>query len=109
LTEFNVVSLQDRRKRYDLLCLHKIVHSSIDAPNLLSSLSISTSFRTRNPKIFAIQVYKNNTSYYNPLVRMSRSYNELEGSSADVDVFNSNFLSFKKIISDLLGSGSHSH
>jgi hypothetical protein len=48
--------------------------------------------------ILAMEVYKNNTSYYSPLVRMSRSYNELVRSSKDIDIFDSNFSRFNKVI-----------
>ncbi|XP_028163224.1 uncharacterized protein LOC114354852 [Ostrinia furnacalis] len=104
LTEFDVIPLSTRRRRYDLLYLHKILHSRIDAPDLLSSLSINTRHRSRGSKsnIFAIQAYKNNTSYYNPLVRMCRAYNELARAGKDIDVFNSKFPQYKKAISDLL-------
>ncbi|KAL0859619.1 hypothetical protein ABMA27_010746 [Loxostege sticticalis] len=90
LSKFGIMSLQTRRARYDLLYLHKILHSSIDAPDLLSSLSINIRYRTRVPKVFTLSVYKNNTSFYSPLVRMCRSYNELVCGSKDttVDVFN---------------------
>ena len=101
LRKFNILTLQDRRKRYDLLYLHKIVHSTIDAPGLLSSLNFNTRIRSRNPNTFTIQVYKNNTSYFNPMVRMCRTYNDVVRGGGCIDVFNARFSSYKKCVSDL--------
>jgi hypothetical protein len=109
LTSYSLVlelCLWDRRKRYDLLCLHKILHSSIDAPDLLSLFSINTLYRSRQPNIFTSQVYRNNISYYNPIVRMSRLYNEVARDNATIDVFNSKFSLFKRNVSDLFKPGS---
>ncbi|KAL0871637.1 hypothetical protein ABMA27_004163 [Loxostege sticticalis] len=102
LSKFDVIPLCTRRRRYDLLCLHKILHAIINAPNLLSSLNINTLHRSRRPNVFSIQVYRNNTSYYNPLIRMCRAYNELVRSGRDVDIFNDKFSVFKKAISEIL-------
>jgi hypothetical protein len=104
LSKFGVLSLETRRKRYDLLYLHRLLHASIDSPDLLSSLNINTRYKSRFPNTFAIQVYTNNTSYYSPLVRMCRTYNELTRSGRDsgIDVFNNNFSQFKKCLTDYL-------
>ncbi|KAL0818744.1 hypothetical protein ABMA28_008072 [Loxostege sticticalis] len=102
LSKFDVIPLCTRRRRYDLLCLHKILHTIINAPNLLSSLNINTLHRSRRPNVFSIQVYRNNTSYYNPLIRMCRAYNALVRSGRDVDIFNDKFSVFKKAISEIL-------
>lgn len=102
LIKFNVIPLHARRKRYDLLCLHKILHSSIDAPNLLSSINLNIRYRSRHPHTFSIQVYKNNTSYYNPIVRMCRTYNEIIRSDRPIDVFNVSFPRFKSTVTELV-------
>ncbi|KAL0832995.1 hypothetical protein ABMA28_001118 [Loxostege sticticalis] len=106
LSKFGLTSLKTRRVRYDLLCLHKILHSFLDAPGLLSSLSINTRHRTRFPRTFTLDVYKNNTSYYNPIVRMCRTYNDLacsgKDSVVDIDIFNSKFSSYKKAVTERL-------
>lgn len=99
LSKFGVLSLEARRKRYDLICLHKILHSTFNSPTLLSSININTRHRPRSSHncAFTIQVYRNNTSYYNPLVRMCRLYNNLNSKhNADIDVFNYKFTVFKK-------------
>lgn len=101
LSKFKMIALHKRRDRYDLFCLHKIVHSSIDAPNLLSSLNFNTRHRSRNPNIFALQVYKNNTSFFNPVVRMCRSFNELVRSGVDIDLFNGSFTQYKRRVNDI--------
>ena len=113
LSKLNLLSLRTRRMRYDLLCLHKVLHSYIDAPGLLSSLRINTHHRIRCPKIFAMEVHKNNTSYYNPLVRMCRTYNDIACGSNDAgfDVFDGNFPAYKRNVTkyieqDVLSPGS---
>lgn len=106
LAKFNMISLQTRRVRYDLLCLHKIVHSVIDAPDLLSSLSFNTLYRSRHPNTFAIQVYKNNTSFFNPIVRMCRTYNDVVRRERHLDVFNARFSTYKKNVSEVFGPSS---
>ncbi|KAL0853132.1 hypothetical protein ABMA27_012896 [Loxostege sticticalis] len=102
LIKFDVMPLETRRKRYDLLYLHKILHFTVDAPGLLSAINVNIRHRSRNPNTFDIQVYRNNTSYYNPLVRMCRTYNELSRGGKDIDIFNSNFSQYKKAISNTL-------
>lgn len=102
LSKFKVTPLRVRRKRYDLLCLHKIIHFSIEVPNLLSSININTHFRIRSPNIFTLKVYKNNTSFYNPLTRMCRTYNELVRGGRDIDVFDFSFPNYKKSVSQIM-------
>jgi hypothetical protein len=101
LSKFGVLSLETRRKRYDLLCLHRILHATIDAPDLLASLDINTRHISRRPNTFVLQVYRNNISYYSPLTRMCRFYNEVASDSKDIDIFNPNFARYKKLVTDL--------
>jgi hypothetical protein len=102
LSKFGVIPLHARRDRYDLLCLHKILHSSIRSPELLSALNINIKYRSRCPHTFALQVYKNNTSYYNPLTRMCRTYNQYTHDGKDMDIFDARFSSFKRKVSDFI-------
>lgn len=108
LAKFKMIPLYTRRKRYDLLCLHKILHSSIESPDLLHSININTLYRIRSPNTFSLKVYKNNTSFYSPITRMCRSYNELNRSGKDIDVFNNRFSIFKREISKILEAESPS-
>jgi hypothetical protein len=102
LGRFELISLESRRRRYDLLCLHKIMHAAIDAPELLSSLNLNTRYRSRSPNTFSMQVYKNNTSYFNPIVRMCRTYNQVVLSGESIDVFNARFPAYKGTVSDII-------
>jgi hypothetical protein len=103
LSKFKMIPLHIRRKRYDLLCLHKIVHSTIGSAELLSSIAINTRYRSRCPNTFLINSYRNNTSFYNPIVRMYRTYNELNRVH-NIDIFNSKFSVHKKLISNIFKS-----
>lgn len=98
LATFNTQSLAIRRKYIDMVYLFKIVHSYIDSPTLLSGINLNTRCGSRNPnsKTFALQVYRNNTSYYNPVVRMCRQYNEIVKNNHDsIDVFDGKMSKFK--------------
>jgi hypothetical protein len=80
------------------------VHAAIVAPDLLSSLNINTKHGSRRPDIFSMQTYMNNTSYYNPIGRMCRAYNELAGNASTGDIFISGFPRFKAVVSEYLRS-----
>lgn len=97
--KYAVTTLDVRRKRQDLLWLHKIMHSSTDTPTLLSEIDISTKRLTRSQIPFPLFTYKNNTSYYNPFVRMRRLYNSV---SNDLDIFNPKYLVFKNSVTKIL-------
>lgn len=99
LKTFNVVPLETRRKEQDLLYLHKILHCRLDTPCLLESININTNYRYRQNKPFKLNVYKNNTSYYNPIVRMCRLYNDISAEDpSDLDVFQSSFCKYKRLV-----------
>lgn len=98
MTRFNLRSLESRRKYYDLVYLYKITNSHIDCPSLLSLLNFNTRYRSRNPKPFALQVYTNNTSFYNPIVRMCRTYNELVDRHVEMDLYRYNLHQFKRYV-----------
>lgn len=102
LTKFCINTLESRRKRSDLICLYKIIHAIIDSPSLLSSINLNTIYRTRCPKLFSLQVYRNNTSYYNPLVRMCRLYNDLVQEHPEIDIFTHRPNMFKRSVTSVL-------
>lgn len=100
LQHFNMSTLACRRNIQELICLHKIVHSEIDSPILLSQLNFNTRFKSRSPipRMFTLQVYKNNTSYYNPIIKMCRLYNETVLEHSSLDVFGTNLVKFRREI-----------
>lgn len=100
LQHFNMQRLSSRRQCSELLILYKIIHSYIDCPSLLSLLYFITRFKQRNPSrsIFQLQVYKNNTSYYNPITRMCRLYNDTVAMHSSLDIFIDNVAKFKNSI-----------
>lgn len=96
LAKFNMTTLENRRKQSDLIYLYKIINSYIDSPSLLSSINFNTVYKTRNPNLFSLQVFRNNTSYYNPIVRMCRLYNEISHNYKELDIFENNLYSYKR-------------
>jgi hypothetical protein len=104
LAKFGLVSLQLRRKHFDLMYLYKIIHSYVDSPYLLSLININIRYRIRAPNTFSLPVYKNNTSYYNPIVRMCREYNDLVAVNRDLDVFGSKMNYYKRSVGTSLKS-----
>lgn len=105
LSRFNVQSLETRRVYFDLIYLFKIIHSLIDSPLLLSVISLNIKFRARNSNktnLFFLQTYKNNISYYNPLTRMARKFNELAKNNIELDIFVPKLSQFIKTLKNIL-------
>lgn len=97
LGQFNVTPLYVRRMHQDLLYLHKIIHSVIDSPTLLSLINFNTKPNPRHPKPFHLQSYKNNISFFNPIARMCRLYNDYASTKDSVvDVFDPKVIRFKR-------------
>lgn len=99
---FNVTRLDRRRQLCELVYLHKIVHSSIDCPELVNLINFNGRSRLRDPRIFRLIAYKNNTSFFNPIVRMCRDFDELRRRNADLDIFNPNLSHYKRIVKSIL-------
>lgn len=105
LEKYNVQPLNTRRQYLDLVYLYKIVNSIIDSPDLLSNISFNIKFSSRRAKVtklFALQVYKNNTSYFNPIVRMARQFNDLLKSNFELDIFDRKLSTYVKTIKGIL-------
>lgn len=106
LTKFRVISLESRRNQSSLVYLYKILHSLIDSPHLLSLLNFNTRFRARNynNNTFSLQVYTNNTSYFNPIVRMCRLYNDIlaNDKDCDFDIFNLTLPQFHRRVKQII-------
>lgn len=105
LSRFHVQSLEVRRIYFDLIYLYKIIHFIIDSPMLLSVISFNIRFRARNcnrTNLFALRTYKNNISYYNPLTRMARQYNDLAKTNLELDIFDPKLSHFVKTLRNIL-------
>lgn len=100
LREFQLISLESRRKYFDLMYLYKIVNSYVDSPFLLSLLNFNIRFKSRNPKLFILQVYTNNTSFYNPIVRMCRTYNDVALKYPCLDIYHLKLQQFRRLVLD---------
>ncbi|CAK1603716.1 unnamed protein product [Parnassius mnemosyne] len=110
LDKFKVTTLLIRRKEYDLIYLHKILHNKVDSDYLLSKLNLTIKRNPRIPnKTFYLQTYKNNTSFYNPIVRMCRLYNEISMKSSGMDVFDPRSRTFKRAVKQYTLMHTHSH
>jgi hypothetical protein len=96
LNKFNMVTLSTRRKHLELLLLYKVINYKIDSPYSLSLLDFNICYRLRKPKLFVLNVFYNNTSYFNPITRMCRLYNELVDESAEIDIFDCTLYRFKR-------------
>lgn len=102
MTTFNVTPLYIRRKQHDIINLHKIIHSFINSPNLISLIRFNAKPNLRHPKPFHIQSCNNNISFFNPIVRMCRLYNDFACSKdCDVDVFDPRVYKFKTLVRSL--------
>lgn len=93
--------------RFDvyMIYLYKIVHSLIDSPELLSLVSFNIKFRARKSNetnLFALLIYKNNISFYNPLTRMARQYNDIAKNNIQLDIFCSKLCQYKAHIKGVL-------
>lgn len=92
---FKLPLLSKRRDYNELIYLHKIIHSSVDCPELLSQINFNAKIRQRVPRLFYLDVYKNNTSFYNPIVKMCRAYDQIKHCNSHLDVFNSRINIYK--------------
>lgn len=98
LSYFHISPLYLRRQMIDLVLLYKILHHQMDSSYLLSLLNFNTRFRVRNRNynIFSLDVFSNNTSYYNPIVRMCRQYNEILAINREIDIFHLTLPQFRR-------------
>lgn len=63
----------------------------------MSQISFNTRFTARRShcnNFLCLEVYKNNISYFNPLVSMAGSFNEVVGNSKALAIFKSNLVKF---------------
>jgi hypothetical protein len=105
LDHFKMISLEGRRKLSELIFLHKIVNSLIDSPSILSSINFNIVLRSRRsrlPDLFSLQVFRNNISYFNPIVRMCRLYNDTVLAQPEIDIFTPNPNVFRRSIATIV-------
>ncbi|XP_026325292.1 uncharacterized protein LOC113234212 [Hyposmocoma kahamanoa] len=80
LEHYKLTSLINRRKRLDLIFLHKIVNGSLDCPELLNMLQFNTPCRLPRKSaynFFAVVGSKTNLGHFALLPRLCRTYNSL--------------------------------
>lgn len=105
LVNFNLQRLDIRRQYFDFIHIYKIIHSVFDVPNLLTEITFNTRYSARRGNttgLFVLKVYRNNISFYNPLVRMARQCNELARENPDFDIFTPKLSLFIKFVKDVL-------
>jgi hypothetical protein len=77
-SEFNIVSLKNRRTFHDVSWLFKLLNSRIICPELLSQIPLNvpqTNSRVSQP--FYLPTYRNNYSQFAPINRMLTSSNSI--------------------------------
>lgn len=103
LRMFNRMSLENRRKRYCLITLYKILKESIICPDILLQLPFAIkradNVDTRHKKTFYLDCPRTNLYKNSPLYRMCMLYNELV---CDVDFTSVGIDEFKKIVDSRL-------
>lgn len=94
---FQLTSLENRRKVADLLFFHKILHSKVNAPSLLSNLCLhAPSRRTRHSNVFATisrcRLLVRGNSFFHRSVTLANGAQKED----NIDFFNINFCRFKR-------------
>ena len=104
---FNMLTLQQRRSLQDLLFLHKILHNKIDCVDLIANFYFRIpSLKTRNQKYgpFFNETARTKSSMLSPFRRISASYNEISNIKGDIDIFSTEYKTFKTMIIDYLSN-----
>ena len=86
-------TLQERRRKADLLFLFRLVNNQVQCSELLELVSFRVpSFSSRYRGIFYLPCLKSNYTYFSPIFRILREANLLENR---VDIFNQSLTLFK--------------
>ena len=94
-SDFNIVSLKNRRTFHDVSWLYKLLNSQIICPELLNQIPLNVpQTNTRVSKTFYIPTYRNNYSQFAPINRMLRSGNSIN----NFDFFHDNLTRLKSIL-----------
>lgn len=104
LSYYRLLSLNNRRKQFDLVFLHKLLNNKIDSPDLLSKINFLTRIRfplrasrtvdTFVPPRFK-RKYTRNCFFHRCLDMYNREFSQF-------DLFNSNLRAFKRSLTDYL-------
>lgn len=98
LIRFGEVSLVKRRTIIDVVTLYKIINNRYDS-SLVSLINLNAGVRsTRSSDVFRIGTHRNNTSFFSPISRMTRSYNE-RCKGQNIDIFSNGMTEFRSAIS----------
>lgn len=73
----NMSTLQERREFSGIVFIHQILNGGIDAPDILSSISINAGTRNLRRRDFLyIARHRSNYGFFEPISYMSRQYNK---------------------------------
>ena len=102
LAFFKMSSLRNRRKVHDLMLLHKIINGKIDSPTILQGVMFNVPYqypRQKMSKTFELPQLKTNIGLNSPIIRMCKTYNDINLEIDDLDIFyNSSFVFKNKIL-----------
>jgi hypothetical protein len=102
---FNILTLEQRRKLTDLLFLYKLLRNHIDSNDLVSMVSYqvpSSMTRVGNSGLLYCQRGRTNIIKKSPAWRMSTSYNDISKVNEHIDIFNMGKKIFEKAIIEQL-------
>jgi hypothetical protein len=89
LDQFNLCSLDLRRKLASILFLYKLVHGRIVCTQLLNDILLRVPrLNARHPITFSIEHCRTNQHFHSPLNNMCRNYNDI---SYAADIFLTNY------------------
>lgn len=95
-----MASLEDRRKILDLNCLYKIINNYYKSNYLTSLLLFNVPQRhLRSTSVFRLPTVFTNISFYSPIFRMMRTFNETIN---DIDSFSQSLMMFKRLSSNII-------
>lgn len=84
-SELKIQPLQIRRRNYNVIFVHKLIHGSVDSIDILSRLNFNVPCRPiRNPRLFTINFHRTKYGQNDVITRMMNTLNELE---LGVDLF----------------------
>lgn len=106
LKNYNLLSLCNRRKMFDIVFLYKIINNLVDSPLLLSRLSfisrVRLPVRSSRPKpLFVTPPYHKNYTRNSFLYRSTNLYNK---NFTDIDLFNTSVSKLKSTLIQSLAS-----
>lgn len=100
LKKYNLLSLSNRRKMFDVVFLYKIINNLIDSTFLLSRLSFVSRVRlpvrsSRSKPLFVTPRYRKNYTRNSFMYRSTDVYNK---EFTDIDIFNISLIKLKSVL-----------